>query len=117
MSVRGSAIEALRASPVVEGIAKGGAQPWSPELVKFLTISILVFVGAAILVTAALYWRAGTAHQNILKAFGLLTIVGLSAVLVIVGFSTEQLTPVIGLFGAIAGYLLGKDSRTDTGER
>jgi hypothetical protein len=27
----------------------------------------------------------------------------------VVGYSNEQLTPIIGLFGAVAGYLLGKD--------
>ena len=32
-----------------------------------------------------------------------------SALLLVVGYSNEQLTPIVGLFGAIAGYLLGKD--------
>jgi len=43
-----------------------------------------------------------------LRAFGILSIICVSAVLLVVGYNNEQLTPSVGLFGAIAGYLLGK---------
>lgn len=35
----------------------------------------------------------------------------MSSLLLVVGYSNDQLTPIVGLFGAIAGYLLGKDSQ------
>ena len=43
-------------------------------------------------------------------------IVGLSALLLVAGFSNDQLTPIVGLFGAIAGYLPGKESKPTKGD-
>ena len=40
-----------------------------------------------------------------LRLFGILTIIGISAVLLVVGYSNDQLTPIVG-------YLFGKDSST-----
>ncbi|MEP7311820.1 MAG: hypothetical protein ABI859_04515 [Pseudomonadota bacterium] len=58
----------------------------------------------------------GRANSNdALRVFGVVIIVSLSALLLIVGFSNDQLTPIVGLFGAIAGYLLGKDTKVGTG--
>ncbi|MCI0557733.1 MAG: hypothetical protein MN733_04505, partial [Nitrososphaera sp.] len=59
-----------------------------------------------------LLWRQGSPPQQVLKIFGILSIIGVSALLLIVGYGNEQLTPIVGLFGAIAGYLLGKDSNS-----
>ncbi len=39
-----------------------------------------------------------------------------SALLLGMGYSNKQLTPNVRLFGAIAGYLLGKDAKTDKEE-
>jgi len=85
-------------------------QPWTPELVQFLSMSLLAFSALALIMASALLWRSNASPQHILRVFGILTIIGISALLLITGFSNDQLTPIIGLFGAIAGYLLGKDS-------
>ncbi|MCG8093858.1 MAG: hypothetical protein JAZ17_09565 [Candidatus Thiodiazotropha endolucinida] len=85
------------------------SQPWSQELVSFLSISVLVFSGAALVMATILLWRASASPEFVLKTLGIITIVGFSALLLIVGYGKDQLTPIIGLFGAIAGYLLGKD--------
>ncbi|WP_305041546.1 hypothetical protein [Geoalkalibacter sp.] len=89
----------------------GWVQPWSHELVSFLSISILVFSLIALIMATILLWRTSAQPSQILRVFGILTIIGFSAFLLVVGYSNEQLTPIIGLFGAIAGYLLGKDSK------
>jgi CHASE2 domain-containing sensor protein len=86
-------------------------QPWTQELVRFLAMSVLGFSCAAMLLATALLWRSSASPQYILKIFGLITILGFSALLLVVGYNNEQLTPIIGLFGAIAGYLLGKDTK------
>lgn len=91
-------------------------QPWSQELVKFLSLSVLGFSCLALILSTALLWRAGAPPQHVLKVFGLISIIGLSAVLLVVGYSNEQLTPIVGLFGAIAGYLLGKDTKLNKDE-
>lgn len=84
-------------------------QPWSVELVMFLSAAVLLFIVISLLLSTALLWRRKYEAPEVLKIFGILSIVGLSALLLITGFSNEQLTPIVGLFGAIAGYLLGKD--------
>jgi hypothetical protein len=86
------------------------SQFWSPELIRFLTVSILMFTFGALILGAILLWREKADGNQILRVFGVISIIGISALLLIVGFSNSQLTPIVGLFGAIAGYLLGKDA-------
>lgn len=84
--------------------------PWTQDLVLFLASSILLFTFGALLIAAILLWRHKPQGSQILHVLGVITILGVSAFLLVVGYSNEQLTPIVGLFGAIAGYLLGKDS-------
>ena len=94
-------------------VSQRGVQPWSPEIVQSLTLTIIGFTLVTLALATILLWRQRSPAQQILKIFGLLTIVGLSAVLLVAGYSNDQLTPIVGLFGAIAGYLLGKDAPVD----
>jgi hypothetical protein len=87
-------------------------QPWSQELVRFLATSVLAFSSLALMISAALLWRAAATEPQILRVTGVISIVAFSALLLVVGYDNQQLTPIVGLFGAIAGYLLGKDSGT-----
>ena len=91
-------------------------QPWSQELVKFLSIGVLGFSFVALIMATALLWRSAAPPHQVLRVFGIISILGFSALLLVVGYTNEQLTPIVGLFGAIAGYLLGKDSKTDKEE-
>jgi hypothetical protein len=85
--------------------------PWTPDLVRFLALSVLVFTFAALLLASLLLLKSQARSTHILRVFGVIIIIGMSALLLVVGYSNEQLTPIVGLFGAIAGYLLGKDSQ------
>lgn len=85
-------------------------QPWDAALVQFLSVSLLVFTAIVLLMAAGLLWRTKASPQHVLRIFGIISIVGVSALLLVTGYSNDQLTPIVGLFGAIAGYLLGKDS-------
>ena len=89
------------------------SQPWTSEIIEFLTISLLTFAVISLSLSMILMWRSNATPHQILRVFGVLCIISVSALLLIVGYGNEQLTPIIGLFGAIAGYLLGKDSNTD----
>ncbi len=104
------ALDKVQASPST------WVQPWSPELVQFLAIGVLGFSGVALIMATALLWRSGAPPHQVLRVFGILTILGFSALLLVVGYNNEQLTPIVGLFGAIAGYLLGKDSKANNDE-
>jgi hypothetical protein len=90
--------------------AESGHEGWSSQLVMFLSTSILAFTFLSLLLCAVLLWRSRATGYHVLRIFGVITIIGVSAVLLVVGYSNEQLTPIVGLFGAIAGYLLGKDT-------
>jgi len=85
-------------------------QLWSQALVIKLAIAIIGLSTVIFLLVAVLMWRNNSEPQHILRIFGILTIITFSALLMVVGYSNEQLTPIIGLFGAVAGYLLGRDS-------
>lgn len=91
-------------------------QPWSPDLVIYLSMSVLGFSCLILFMATALLWRVQATPQQILRIFGIIAIVGLSALLLVVGYDNEQLTPIVGLFGAISGYLLGKDPKAGRDE-
>jgi len=86
-------------------------QPWNPDLVWSLATGVLWFAAFCVLLSGVLLWRANASADHVLRSVGVISIVAFSAVLLIVGYNNEQLTPIIGLFGAIAGYLLGKESK------
>ena len=87
------------------------SQPWSQELVRFLALSVLTFAGFALVIAAVLLWRSRAPAEQVLRAVGVISILSFSALLLVVGYDNAQLTPIVGLFGAIAGYLLGKESK------
>jgi len=63
------------------------------------------------LITLALFTYAIRETQSpatVLRAFGVLIIIAAAVFLVVVGYNQAQISPVIGLLGTIAGYLLGK---------
>jgi hypothetical protein len=46
--------------------------------------------------------------DDVLKVFGVTLIIVGSLVLIAAGFGDKQIAPAMGLFGTLAGYLLGK---------
>jgi len=85
-------------------------QPWNPELVKFLTISVLAFGLAVIFTMAVLVVRKSQAGE-VLRLFTVPMVIVAAVFLVVTGFSSAQITPVIGLLGTLAGYILGVQSQ------
>ena len=57
--------------------------------------------------------KEGKEPIDILKAFGIPLIIASSALIVVTGLRMDTLTPVIGLLGTIAGYLLGQKDKTN----
>ena len=85
-------------------------QPWSQDSVHYLSVVILTFFAFALLLATLLLWRSKAAPSECTKLIGVLAVVGVTSFLLVAGYTSEQLTPAIGLFGAIVGYLLGKDA-------
>ncbi len=88
-------------------------QQWSTSTVLLLSGLVLVFMVVALILSTILLFRKQAESTEVLKVFGVLSIIGLSTLLLITGYGNEQLTPIVGLFGAISGYLLGKDRSTN----
>jgi hypothetical protein len=103
-----TSVAAQSPAGVMAGASPGSV--WGPDMIRFLASSILLFTLAALLLSSFLLWRDKAQANQVLRVFGVISIIGVSALLLIVGFSNDQLTPIVGLFGAIAGYLLGKDA-------
>lgn len=104
---------AQQALDKTQGASAAWVQPWSQDLVKFLSIGVLGFSCIALVMATVLFWRSRAPPHQVLRAFGVISILGFSALLLVVGYNNEQLTPIVGLFGAIAGYLLGKDAKAE----
>lgn len=82
---------------------------WSTTNAMTISASVLVF-GLVISILAAVLLKQGRHADSILKTLGTILIIVSALFLVVAGYSDKQIAPVIGLFGTIAGYLLGKNS-------
>lgn len=73
----------------------------------FLSISILTF---SLLVFGLMTYliKQGKEPEIILKTFGSILIIVSAVFLIVAGYSEEQISPVIGLLGTVAGYILGR---------
>lgn len=100
-------IEASAASQPVDPPAKSW---WRAD--EAMTISSVVLgFGVFVLLLAALLLRRTTiSADSILRVFGTVLIIVGAIFLVVAGYTEQQMGPVMGLLGTIAGYLLGKGS-------
>jgi len=80
---------------------------WTPEMVKYIAVALLLFTFLVLVMVTFLLYKKDQWGLQTLRTFGIILIISFSSVLLVVGYSNEQLTPIVGLFGAIAGYLLG----------
>jgi hypothetical protein len=87
-----------------------GKAQWTPELAERMGAGIFVFAVVLFLMLSILIWK-NKSVDSLLRTFGILLIIIAAVFLVIVGYSDQQIAPVMGLMGTIAGYLLSR--RTD----
>lgn len=75
-----------------------------------MTISTVVLgFGALVLILAVFLLRkTEVSAESVLRVFGTILIIVCSIFLVVAGYTDQQMGPVMGLLGTIAGYLLGK---------
>ena len=92
----------------------------APELTRdwtsieiVLSVAILVFALLIIGIEAFLISKAKKtwAPRSIVRLIGLTLIVCIAALLVVAGYGKDQVAPVMGLLGVIAGYLLGANEQ------
>ena len=86
---------------------------WSPNYAMTISASVLVF-GLIVMVLASRALQKGIPAALVMRLFGMLTLVVMAVFLVVAGYDSQQIAPVTGLLGTLAGYLLGKSSGAET---
>jgi hypothetical protein len=81
-----------------------------------LTLLIFAFGVVALLL---FYWIVKTDRGSplLLRVYVILILVFGTLLIVSSAYATEQIAPVVGFFGTIAGYLLGRGDKQDAAER
>ena len=101
-AARAAVIEQAAASPPPAKVPW-----WSVTDAMTISASILVF-GLLVLMLATWALRHGIPAGLVLRLFGMLTIIVLAVFLVVAGYDSQQIAPVTGLLGTLAGYLVGR---------
>lgn len=80
-------------------------------LLSFIVVGFGVFV----LLCITYLIQRDKQPDLLLRPFGTILIVIGAVFLIVAGYSEKQIAPVIGLLGTIAGYILGKDAKSQSG--
>jgi hypothetical protein len=89
---------------------------WTADNAMTISASVLVF-GLAVMLLSARALIRGIPASAVLRLFGMLTIIVMSVFLIVAGYNTEQVAPVVGLLGTLAGYLVGRSASSDAADR
>jgi hypothetical protein len=83
---------------------------WSTTNAMTMSSAVLIF-GLIVMFYAQRLIRAEKSGDAILRIFGTMMIIISGLFLIVAGYADQQIAPVMGLLGTIAGYLLGKDTK------
>lgn len=86
---------------------------WSTHDAMTISASVLIF-GALLIVLASIAMFRGAPAATVLRVYGMLTIIVMAVFLVVAGYDAQQMSPVIGLLGTLAGYLVGRSASSVT---
>jgi len=74
----------------------------------YMSIAVLVFGLFIVLAQTFLFYKQKADVEEVLKYFVVTLIIIGALFLVTAGYGNQQIAPILGLLGTIAGYLLGK---------
>jgi hypothetical protein len=77
-----------------------------------VTIMLLVFGIIVLIIAAVIIYKFAQDVNHLFKYFIIILIIIGSILLILIGYDKDQITPAVGLFGSIAGYLLGRADTT-----
>lgn len=96
--------------------APSGKSWWSTTDAMTMSSCVLLY-SLLVLLLVFLLIKAGKGSEQVLRVFGTILIITTSVFLVVAGYSNDQIAPVSGLLGTIAGYLLGKGQESSRSTR
>ncbi len=102
-------VEASQAQVSVPSRPEVAVTWWSVTNAMTISAVVLLF-GLIVLLLATYLIRIGKSSESVLRVFGTVLIIVIAVFLVVAGYTSDQIAPVMGLLGTVAGYLLGKDS-------
>lgn len=119
--INAEAAAASATSPTEQMTPAGGDSGAAPfDFKRILTrfefwLSLLILCFGALVVIAQfiLLRKFDFDANDILKVFGVTLIIVGTLFLIAAGFGDKQIAPAMGLFGTLAGYLLGRASAPD----
>src|SRR5262249_32767915 len=76
--------------------------------------SVVLLFGLVVMFYAQQLIKKEKSGDAILKIFGTMMIIISALFLIVAGYADQQIAPVMGLLGTIAGYLLGKETKDTT---
>jgi hypothetical protein len=77
----------------------------------WLSLIVILFGAFVVVIEYKLLLRVHSSPADIMRVLAVTLILVGSLFLITAGFSNNQISPVSGLFGTVAGYLLGKSSK------
>lgn len=106
----------INAKPKTEGTKKARENPnakafHTPNEIE-LTVYYLVFGFIVLIITAFLLHKSSIDSHTTFKYFIIVLLILSMLLLIATGLNNDQIAPAVGLFGTIAGYLLGKTDFT-----
>ena len=87
---------------------------WYTSVMPVLSGSILIFGLIVIIIMYKSVKDIELTPEQILKVFSLPLIITAAVFLIVTGYTEKQISPVTGLLGTIAGYILGKTGNGQT---
>ena len=91
--------------------AKDGTPSFHTLEEKSMTIFLLVFSIIVLMIASVLLYKFSSEAHVAFKYFIIVLLVLGMLILIPIGYDHDQLSPAVGLFGTIAGYLLGKSDK------
>ncbi|MGA4607303.1 hypothetical protein [Pseudoalteromonas maricaloris] len=86
---------------------------WSTSNAMTMSTCVLVFSILTIVVYIK-FFSTDNDKEKLSDNFIVILVILLSVFIVVAGYDKDQITPLIGLFGTIVGYILGKRSNSKT---
>jgi hypothetical protein len=100
---------------VTGSVSTSGLSAW--EANELTVGSLILAYGLLVIAISAWLMIKGKDAEAVLRMVAVISAVIMASFLLIVGYDSQQMNPVIGLLGTIVGYLLGKDQGYQAGTR
>jgi hypothetical protein len=101
-------------SPAKE-VAVRGTSDFAATQSQLYELGFVALIGLATLaVQAVVLFRTQAAVQDATRITMITLIITLAVGTLVMGYDERQIAPVLGLFGSIVGYLLGRGDRADS---